>query len=332
MSLRLMLVFALVPAFAHAADELSAEQAKDILQMAVDAQLTREAQWELGGMQIAIRQTGKNAMSADLSMCWEGDRLYVDLQRMTQESISVNGKFHQEDLLPYRTCVLSQKSWAYFPTLAVVHGWGPGRVRGISSSINVAPLRIWGTVPFIPQIRLSDSMRRSIAQGTVAGTRDESGGVRITSWSRVYVIDPAHDAEIVRIENDLIERSEEAKRVANALRYVATYDWARDPHGVPYCRTFRTEYFGEDGDEPVTIREISVTDYTSLPSAESKRFDLDALNVPIGTQVKYLDSKSRRTWRYGVRGSEAEGLQQPDFDKLIERMKERGFAAPDEEE
>jgi beta-lactamase regulating signal transducer with metallopeptidase domain len=286
---------------ADEAGPISADEAKTILQTVLDAQLKREAKWKDGVMHASITQTGVNAMSAELDLAWSGDNLFVDLQQHRQLSLSSAGELHEEDVPPYRKNMSGNEEWEYYPTLRFVQGWGGSKRRGIPRDINVTPAGAWGTVPFTAPVRLSDSMTRSLARGELSGQRLESGLVQVISGATVYVVDPEHDARIVRIENDLRERSEEAQRIADPHTFVATYDWAVDQHGVPYCRTYRAEYFSEDDlRQPVLIREVRVTEYTSQVDEEWKRFDLESLQVPKGTMVKYRTDETQ-SWRYGER-------------------------------
>jgi hypothetical protein len=328
------MTLALVPAGGEAGIPISVEESAEILQLAVDAQLTRQAQWSQGVMAVSVKETGANPMSAQLKFAWDGERTFLEVIEQQEQTVNIDGQREPTQIHPYRKCLDGRKEWCYFPTLGFVQGSGPGMYRKIPSSIDVLPHRAWETMPFTYPIVLADTMRRAVEQRQLVGVRLENGIARITSFgSHVYFIDLGNDARIVRLENDLLERSEEARRLVSPHMFIATYDWETDEHGVPYCKKYRGEYFDEsDPDKPVVIREVTVEEFTSKVSDEWKRFDLDALGVAKGTMVKYRDAKSARGWRYGVRGSEAKGLQQPDFDLLIDKLKQDGFASPGEKE
>lgn len=330
MPTHLVSVIALLSSAASTDVPLSPEQVRETLQMAADAQLTREAQWKQGMMRVAIEQTGVNAMTADLTLAWEGDREYFEIHRLKQQGRGVSGDLHDEESHPYRVSLVPNTEWSYFPTLAAVYVWGPGKTRGIPSSINVRPAHVWGAYPSIPQNRLTGTMTAWQTYEGTRGTRLNDGLVRITGRVSAFFIDPAADGQLVRIESEVGDLAPKDYGIASPNIYIATYDWDRDPHGVAYCRKFRLEYFNEQPpSSPVYVREVTVSEFNSKLEDEWRRFDLDSLQVPKGTQVKYSDVKGHKAWRYGIRGSEAQGLQQPDFDRLINEAKKGKLASPD---
>lgn len=76
---------------------------------------------------------------------------------------------------------------------------------------------------------------------------------------------------------------------------------------------------------------IAIDEYTSQPTPEQLRFGVDALGIPKGTRITYSGDRSKRDWVYGVpKGASAE-LQQLELDRLIDKARSKGLAAPSRE-
>jgi hypothetical protein len=307
--------------------------AKEILQLALDAQLTREAQWKQGKMDVTMKKTGVGPMSAEFSLAWSDDGVYMDLRQHRSTSLSVEGKLHEEEREPRREIFTAKEEWGYIPSLAAGFGVGPGKMRKFRGELDVRPATAWGTFPGVPQVRLSKLLRRAIDKDADGEVSQVEGGVtRVDSKTgHVWFIDVPAGGDLVRFEHNMHEGVEVKPGIDPGMR-TATYEWARDAHGVPYCRKFRAEYFRpDDRTNPGLIHEVEVTSYNSRLSKEEARFDLARLEIPKGTKMSFAGPDKSRSWRHGVSDSESKLLQQPDFERLINETKESGFAAPKDE-
>jgi hypothetical protein len=308
-----------------------AGSAEEVLQLALDSLLTREAQWTEGTMDVTIEKTGPGAMSAELTLTWSDNGVYMDLREHKSTSLSVEGELHEEELPHRREIFTSGEEWSYIPSLAAGFGVGPGRMRQFRGELDVRPSTMWGSYPGVPQVRLSKILRRNPKKDAEV-SEVEGGLTRVdTKTGHVFFIDVAAGGDLVRLEHNMHEGVEVKPGIDPGIKR-ATYEWARDEHGVPYCRKFRCEYFRpDDRKNPGLIHDVEVTSYNSRLSKEEAQIDLVQLQIPKGTKMRYSAPGKNRSWRYGVSGPDAKLLQQPDFDLLIEQTKQSGFAAPKDE-
>lgn len=323
-----------IPLLLFAATVRGAEpvgSAEEILQLALDAQLTRESQWKEGTMDVAIKTTGKSPMSAEFSLSWSDKGAYIDLRQHTSTSMSIEGKRHEEEQRPHRAIFTSREEWGYFPSLGEAFGLGPGILRKFKGDLDVRPSTVWGTFPGIPQVTLVKKLRQAIEKsGDVEVSQVEGGLTRVDmKTGLVLFIDVAAGGDLVRFEHNMHEGLQVTPGIDPGM-VRATYEWARDAHGIPYCRKFREEFFSPDGGrKPGFTREVEVKSYHSGLSKDEARFDLARLEIPKGTKMRYNAPGKSRSWRHGISGSESELLQQPDFERLIDQTKQSGFAAPE---
>lgn len=305
--------------------------AEDVLQLAFDSLVTREAQWTEGTMDVRIEETGTSPMSADFTLTWSDRGVYIDLRQYKSTSLSLEGKIHEEEHRPHRSIFTLNEEWSYVPSLTAAFGVGPGRMRKFRGELNVRPLTAWGTYPGAPQVKLSRLIRPSSAKQAEVSEVEEGLARVDTKKGLVLFVDVAGGGDLVRLEHNMHKPLQVEPGIDPGIKR-ATYEWARDADGVPYCRMFRAEFFRPDGTgRPVVVREVEVTSYNSQLSKEEARFNLARLEIPKGTRMRYSAPGKNRAWRYGIKDSESELLQQPDFDRLINETKQSGFAAPKDE-
>jgi hypothetical protein len=305
--------------------------ADEILQLALDSQLTREAQWTAGTMDVAIQKTGPSAMSAEFTLTWTDKGVYVDLRQHKSTSLSFDGKLHEEEQRPHRTIFTANEEWGYIPSLGGAFGVGQGRLRRFRGELDVRPHKLWGMFPGTEKVPISRLLRPAtdksaeVSQVEGALTRvDKKTGL-------VFFFDVAAGGALVRLEHNMHEGLQLKPGIDPGMT-TATYEWAHDAHGVPYCRKFRAEYFRPDGTrQPIVTHEVEVISYNSRLSREDAQIDLARLQIPKGTKMRYTAPGKYRLWRHEISRSEAELLQQTDFDVLINETKQSGFAAPKDE-
>ncbi len=304
--------------------------AKGVAQLALDALFTREAQWKTGMMDVRVEQTGANVMAADLSLVWKESHARLDIRYHSSTTLSLDGTMEQEERQPHVLLITPKEEWSYFPSLTEAFGNLTDKPRGISWDIEIRPLQIWSTFPFVETFRLSKMLKDAVQNSDILEvTSLDDGLLRLTKKSLVFFIDPASDGDIVRLEHNMGASGPIGEHKADPMMLIATYEWDRDPHGVPYCRKFRVERF-EPGhpDKAFLTRRVDVLQYSSRVPKTAETLDIKSLDIPVGTKMNLTGAGRSRSWRHGVPGSESQDVLQIDLERMIEETKKSGFARP----
>ena len=234
-----------------------------------------------------------------------------------------------ETMLPHEYMIVGpQESWLYTPSLNTCLGHGIKSKRRLYTEIDIRPLMSWSTFTSGRNNRLSRIIKGFSDPGEVPATRFQrsSEGLIKLHTASVELVVSASSGDLLRYS--VYPREGVESQHADVEYRDMEWEWARDAHGVPYCKTWTMRHYQDATRTDVLLtKRIVVSHYDSNPPAAKRIFTLNALKPALGTFCTMNGPTGVKAWKYGVKKKPGEWAAQYELDKLIREAQSQGFSA-----